>query len=76
MKRKAERKAVPLLQFFGSTSRHGNQLMWTPWKNLEDVTGIQDEVETEDQKRTRLQIFPLSIFPSVQDDCDDDETCD
>ena len=73
MKRKTERKAVPHLQFFGSTSKHGNQLMWTPWQNLEDVTGQQDETETEDQRKTRLQIFPLSIFPSVQDDSDDDE---
>ena len=72
MKRKSERKAVPHLQFFGSTSRHGNQLMWSPWQNLEEVTGNQDETETEDQRRTRLQIFPLSIFPSVQDDSDDD----
>ena len=73
MKRKTDRKAVPHLQFFGSTSRHGNQLMWTPWQNLEDVTGHQDETETEDQRKTRLQIFPLSIFPSVQDDSDGDE---
>ena len=76
MKRKTERKAVPHLQFFGSTSRHGNQLMWEPWQNLEEVTGNQNEVETENQKKTRLQIFPLSIFPTVHDDGDDDEPCD
>ena len=76
MKRKNERKAVPHLQFFGSTSRHGNQLMWEPWKNLEEVTGNQNEVETENQKKTRLQIFPLSIFPTVHDDGDEDEPCD
>ena len=76
MKRKKERKAVPHLQFFGSTSRHGNQLMWEPWQNLEEVTGNQNEVETENQKKTRLQIFPLSIFPTVHDDGDDDEPCD
>ena len=74
MKRRAERKAVPHLQFFGSTSRHGNQLMWSPWQNLEDVSGNQNEEETEEQKKARLQIFPLSIFPVVQDD--DDEKCD
>ena len=76
MKRRTDKKAVPHLQYFGSTSRHGNQLMWTPWKNLEEVTGDQDEMETDDQKRIRLQIFPLSIFPTVHDDSDDNETCD
>ena len=73
MKRKTERKAVPHLQYLGATSKHGNQLMWSSWQNLEDVTGNQVEEETEDQKKTRLEIFPLSIFPTIQDDSEDDE---
>ena len=73
MKRKTKRKAVPHLQYLGTTSKHGNQLMWSSWQNLEDVTGNQVEEETEDQKKTRLEIFPLSIFPTIQEDSEDDE---
>ena len=51
MKRKTKRKAVPHLQYLGATSKHGNQLMWSSWQNLEDVTGNQVEEETEDQKK-------------------------
>ena len=47
--------------------------MWSSWQNLEDVTGNQVEEEKEDQKKTRLEIFPLSIFPTIQDDSEDDE---
>ena len=73
MKRKIEDKSVPHLLLSGMMSKHGSQLMWTPWQNLEDVTGQQEEMETAEQKRTRLQIFPLSNFPHVDEDSDDNE---
>ena len=46
-------------------------MMWDHWQRLENVTGEQDEEETENQKRVRLQIFPFSVFPVVKDDCGD-----
>jgi hypothetical protein len=72
MKRRMEGKAVPHLLFSGMMSKHGSQLMWSPWQNLEDVTGQQDEMETAEQRRTRLQIFPLSSFPHIDEDSDSD----
>ena len=42
--------AVPLLLHSGTISQHGNQLLFEPWAHLEDVSGIQDEEETESQK--------------------------
>ena len=44
--------------------------MWSPWQQLEDVTGEQDEEETANQKRVRLQLFPFSVFPVVKEDCE------
>ena len=73
MKRRTEGKAVPHLLFSGRMSRHGSQLMWSPWKNLEDINGQQDEMETAEQRSTRLQIFPLSNFPSIEEESDEDE---
>ena len=72
MKRRMEDKTVPHLLFSGMMSRHGSQLMWTPWQNLEDVTGQQDELETVEQQRTRLQIFPLSNFQHIEESDEDD----
>ena len=51
MKRKTDRKSVPHLQFFGCTSKHGNQLMWEPWQNLEDVTGKQKKSNIQNNKK-------------------------
>ena len=68
MKRREGVIAVPNLLFSGCISKHGNQLMWSPWQQLEDVTGIQEENETEDQKRVRLEIFPLSMFPIAEEE--------
>lgn len=73
MKRRTEEKAVPHLLFSGLMSRHGSELMWTPWKNLEEITGDQDEKETAEQRRTRLQIFPLSRFSYIEEDSDEDD---
>ena len=73
MKRRQDLTAVPNLLFSGIASKHGNQLMWSPWQRLEEVTGIQDEHETEGQKKVRLEIFPYSLFPIAEEEIEDDD---
>ena len=68
MKRRQDGKAVPILQYSGSISKHGNQLMFSPWKHLEDVEGAQEEEETDDQKSVRLEIFPCSVIPFAEEE--------
>ena len=63
MKRREDVNAVPNLFYSGCSSKHMNQLMWSPWKELEEVTGEQEEHETEDQKKIRLELFPFSVYP-------------
>ena len=72
MKRRQGVNAVPNLLYSGCSSKHGNQLMWSPWQQLEEVTGVQDEDETENQRRVRLEIFPFSLFPIEREDSEDD----
>ena len=73
MKKRQDVNAVPDLLYSGCSSKHGNQLMWTNWRQLEEVTGEQDEEETENQRRVRLEIFPMSVFPVVKEDSVDDD---
>ena len=47
--------------------------MWSHWEKLEDVTGEQIEEETESQKSVREQIFPLSVFPILEDESEEDD---
>ena len=72
MKRRQDGKAVPLLLHSGTVSRHGNQLLLSPWRHLEEVDGDQEEEETQDQKNRRLEIFPCSVIPFAEDDSDDE----
>ena len=75
MKRRTTGIAVPLLQPSGSIGKHGNQLMWTPWRLLEDVNGNQIDDETEVQRQIRLEVFPFSVFPAgvESDDSNDSD---
>ena len=60
-------RAVLRLLYSGAPGRHGNQLLWSPWTYLEEVSGDQDVEESDSQRKNILSIFPLSVFPSLSD---------
>ena len=68
MVKRAGKKAVLQLLYSGKASKHGNQVLWSSWQHLEEMTGAQEEEETTEQRNIRLQIFPCSVF----EQCDDD----
>ena len=70
----AEANAVPHLLYSGMLDSYGNQLLWTPWDQLETVNGDQDENETQNQARVQFSIFPMSVFSSLPNN--DDVTFD
>ena len=62
MKRR-ERKAALNIGNEGKTNKYVTMLLWSPWNDLVEVNGEQYEYETEQQKQTRLSVFPASVFP-------------
>ena len=62
-RRESGSKAVLHFLYSGVLDRYGNQLLWTPWDQLENVSGNQVENETPTQSRVRLSLFPMSVFP-------------
>ena len=67
-KRNNDSKAVIHLLHHGTTSKYVNCLLWSPWQQLEDIATDQEEEETDAQKNTRLSIFPMSVFPCVEEE--------
>ena len=67
-KRNSDSKAVIHLLLHGTASKYVNCLLWSPWQQLEDIATDQNEEETDDQKKTRLSIFPMSVFPCVEEE--------
>ena len=61
--KKRDKKAALNLLAGGTTNKFSSMLLWSPWNKLEEVNGEQGEDETEEQKQTRLSVFPKSIFP-------------
>ena len=72
MKRREDVNAVPNLLYSGLKSKHMNQLMWSTWQKLEEVNGEQDENETQDQKKIRLELFPFSVYPMEGEDSEEE----
>ena len=68
MRRSTDGKAVIHLLHNGTTSKYANCLLWSPWQQLENIATDQDAEETDDQKKTRLSIFPMSVFPSIEEE--------
>ena len=68
MVKRVGKKAALHLLYSGKASKHGNQLLWSCWQYLEEVTGDQEEEETEEQRNIRLQIFPTSVVNQWNDD--------
>ena len=61
--KKRDEKAALSLPDKGERNKYATMLLWSPWTELEGVSGEQDENETEEQKETRLGVFPKSVFP-------------
>ena len=72
MKKRQDGIAVPNLLFFGCSSSYGNQMMYTPWRQLEDIAGDEEEDETPRQKDIRLEIFPCSVFPPMEGEIEEE----
>ena len=69
MKMRSERAALNIHKG-GKTNKYISMLLWSPWTELEQVNGEQNEDETEEQKQRRLSVFPASVFPTqtIEDD--------
>ena len=65
--------AVPLLLFSGALNRYSSRLLFQPWRELESIRVDQQDLETATQRRTRLQLFPMSVFPICNDTIDEEE---
>ena len=58
MVKRSGKNAVLHLLYDGEAGRHGNQLLWSPWKFLEEIRD-EDQDVTDEQKRRRLEVFPM-----------------
>ena len=68
--KKRDEKAALSLPDKGKKNKYATMLLWSPWTELEEVNGEQNEDETEEQKQRRLSVFPASVFPTqtIEDD--------
>ena len=61
MVKRSGKNAVLHLLYDGKTRRHGSLLLWSPWQFLEEIGDEnQDQDETNQQRKRRLQVYPMS----------------
>ena len=75
MQQRSGPKAVLHLLYSDAPGKHGNQLLWSPWRYLEDVREDQQEEETDLQKNRRLAVFPMSVYPSLTAQGNAEQVC-
>ena len=68
MQRRVGQPAVLHLLYSGAPGRFGHALLWHPWQFLEDVKENQCDNETPQQRKSRLAVFPKSVYPTNPDD--------
>ena len=68
MVRRSEGKAILHLLYSGLPGRHGNELLWSQWKYLEEVDRNKNQIETDLQKTIRLELFPFSVYSETEND--------
>ena len=71
VKRSKGAEAVPRLLPNEALSKYSSILLWSPWRELESIRVNQEEVETVQQRQTRLDLFPLSVFNVCHDNNDE-----
>ena len=59
MVKRSGKDAVFHFLYDWKTRRHCSQVLWEPWQFLEEISD-QDQGETEEQTRRRLEVFPMS----------------
>ena len=71
VKRSKGAEAVPRLLPNEVLSKYSSILLWNPWRELESIRVNQEEMETAQQRQTRLDLFPLSVFNFCHDNHDE-----
>ena len=54
--------AVPHLLYSGAVNRFSNMLLLQPWRELETIQCGQGDLESDQQRQTRLDLFPMCDF--------------
>ena len=68
VRRSLENKAILQLLYHTTSTKYLSYLLWTPWRQLEDIEPDQEQEETEAQMMSRLSIFPMSVCEYVEEE--------
>ena len=67
-KRSVKSRPVPLLLRSKTLDSYGERMLFQPWRDVNELIQPQSEEDKEKQKQTRLQLFPMAIFPEDEEE--------
>ena len=68
MKRRTRHnRPVPLFMSTDDLDNYGEQVLFQPWRSLEELSYHRTDEEELERKRRRLELFPMAVFPSQAD---------
>ena len=66
MKRRTRNKPVPLFMTSEFLDNYGEQALFQPWRNLEELSNNRTEEEEQERRNRRLELFPMAVFPRIE----------
>ena len=73
VKRSREETAVPRFLHSGSLTRYANRLLFSPFTQRESIDATREEFETDNEKETRLELFPMGVFTKLEEEEEEED---
>ena len=73
VKRKRDEDAVPQLLYSGALTKYANNVLFNPFTQRESIDATREEFETDNEKETRLQLFPMGVFTKLEEEEEEED---
>ena len=73
VKRKRDEDAVPQLLYSGALTKYANNVLFNPFTQRESIDATREEFETDNEKETRLELFPMGVFTKLEEEEEEED---
>ena len=54
-------------------TKYANNVLFNPFTQRESIDATREEFETDNEKETRLQLFPMGVFTKLEEEEEEED---